>query len=109
MMAIVFFLSGDGCSSHPFTDVLSTHASPDGQVIAAYVVEAHGPMAGVFYGITLSPPEMDPRDGKIILGTSENDRPIAYDWEDANTLTMRLPFLSDQLLPDTQNIPDYRD
>ena len=91
MLNLAHLLFGDGCSPHPFTDVLSTHASPDGQVIAAYVVEAHGPMAGVFYGITLSPPEMDSRDGEIILGTSEDDRPIAYDWEDANTLTIRLP------------------
>jgi len=90
-MILAYLFFGDGCSSHPFTDVLSTQASPDGQVVAAYVVEARGPMAGVFYGITLSPQGMDSRDGRIVVGASENDRPIAYDWEDADTLTIRLP------------------
>ncbi len=79
------------CSEPCFTDVLSTFPSQDGRVIAATVVAAHGPMAGVVYAVTLSPAGTDPLRGTVVIEESDDDRPIGLHWDDAATLRMRLP------------------
>ena len=103
-----------GCSDQKFTDVMTTAKSPDGAITAAYVVEAHGPMAGVFYGITLSPTGSDPRNGEPVLVAGEDDREFVYHWADSETLIVRLPcgwwaYLTNHYqLPGTSRIIDIK-
>ncbi len=109
---LAVFLSA--ASDQPFTDVMSTSKSPDGQITAAYVIEAHGPMAGVAYGITLSPTGSDPRDGSIVLREGEDDRELVYRWADNQTLVVRLPcgwwadLTNHYQLPGTSRIIDVK-
>ena len=103
-----------GGSDQPFTDVMSTSKSPDGQITAAFVIEARGPMAGVAYGITLSPTGSDPRDGSIVLREGEDDRELVYRWADNQTLVVRLPcgwwadLTNHYQLPGTSRIIDVK-
>ncbi len=91
LLGLCFISVLPGCSRPRFTDVLTTLPAPDGGVVAATVVAAHGPMAGVVYAVTLSPPGTDPRAGTVVLAESEDDRPIGLHWDDARTLRVRLP------------------
>ncbi len=89
--ALSVFVALQGCSERRFTDVLGTVPAPDGRVVAATVVSAHGPMAGVVYAVTLSPAGTDPLRGGVVIEESDDDTPIRLNWDDATTLRMRLP------------------
>lgn len=37
-----------------FTGVITQKTSPDGSIIASYVIQEYGPMMGITYGLTLA-------------------------------------------------------
>jgi hypothetical protein len=73
-----------------FTDTLNRRVSPDGKLAASYVVEAHGPMAPVTYGITVGHSSTDARRAAVILITSEDNQPIDIRWISATNLEIVL-------------------
>ncbi|WP_174287418.1 hypothetical protein [Sphingomonas bacterium] len=75
----------------PFTDIGSSRASPDGGVLAAYVIDAPGPLAGNTYAITLTAAGGNPLRGTVIIATGTDDRDLVYRWVSRNMLQVRLP------------------
>ena len=80
--------------SHDWTDVMNVRHSPDGQFTAAYVADAHGPIAAVVFGITLSRGKSDPRDGMTVLKAEQDYRDLDYRWETTGTLSFGCPVAS---------------
>jgi hypothetical protein len=80
------------CPSSPeFTDVLEQKASPDGSIVASYVVQNYGPMTGTTFGLTLSGTAGNPLKSDPILVEGEDDRSIQYNWIANDRLEVRLP------------------
>ncbi len=74
-----------------FTDLLGQKASPDGSIVASFVVQNHGPLTGTTYGLTLSGKQENPLKAEPILVQGEDDRAVQYDWSGSNRLKVRLP------------------
>ena len=77
--------------SPEFTDLVGQKSTPDGLVLASYVIQNHGPMTGTTYGLTLSNREENPLKSEPILVESEDDRGIDYKWTSSHELEVRLP------------------
>ncbi|MBV9654231.1 MAG: hypothetical protein JOZ42_06675 [Acetobacteraceae bacterium] len=74
-----------------FTDLLGQKASPDGSIVASYVVQNHGPMSGTLFGLTLSGRKDDPLKADPILTDGEDDSPAQFEWINDTRLEVRLP------------------
>ena len=82
------------CWGYPpeFTDVIGQQSSPDGSIVASYVVEAHGPLAdGPTYGLTVMDKGDDPLRASPILIDDGHARDINYRWLSNNRLEVELP------------------
>ncbi|RYF21735.1 MAG: hypothetical protein EOO77_05465 [Oxalobacteraceae bacterium] len=77
--------------SPQFTDLLGQKASADGSIVASYVVQNYGPMAGTTFGLTLSGKQEDPLKAEPILVQGEDDRAIQYEWSGNNRVDVYLP------------------
>ena len=78
-------------SSSQFTDLLGQRASPDGLVVASYVIQNYGPMTGTIFGLTLSGKQENSLNAEPILTQGEDDRAIQYNWNGSNRLDVHLP------------------
>lgn len=74
-----------------FTNLIDQKLSPDGKIVAAYVVENYGGMTGTTYGLTLSAAGTNVLQGQPILTEGEDDAAIAYRWLSDDALLVRLP------------------
>ena len=89
MLFLAPWLSGG--SPHKFTDLLGTKLSPDGKIMAAFVVESRGFASPTTFAITLSQAPENPLDARPIITEGEYRDDIWYEWSNAKTLTIRLP------------------
>ena len=80
------------CSrAEEFTDLMSSKTSPDGRLIAAYVVDNPGLGAGTNLAITVGPAKSDPLKARSVLTWGEDGRPPGFDWLQDGSLLIRLP------------------
>ncbi len=74
-----------------FTDVGEVKLSPSGQAVAADVLYAPGPLSGGnVWGITLTAPGHDPRDGEMLISTFYELSGNNFYWRDASHLVLKL-------------------